>query len=147
MSEENPTGKLSDQSFEQRVFARFDAIDEDFRKVFVVLEEHGERLTKLESKSYDTKPIWERALQEILETRRQLSETKDQVDGLGKEVAEVKNEVAGLKNEFTEGKREQKEFRREVTKRLDQIQLVQLENRVRIRDVEDQIERIESQLT
>ena len=49
MSEET-TRELPDRvSFEQRVFARFDSIDE--------------RLERLESRSYDTKPIWEQALQ------------------------------------------------------------------------------------
>jgi len=31
----------------------------------------------LESRSYDTKPIWERALKEILETRQELGETRN----------------------------------------------------------------------
>ena len=45
-------------SFEERVFARFDALDFTLKKL-------DARLQKLEAKSLDTKPIWERALAEI----------------------------------------------------------------------------------
>jgi regulator of replication initiation timing len=54
--------------------------------------------------------------------------------------------VTELRQELAETKRELKEFKGEVTKRLDQIQAIQLENRVDIREAEDRIERIESRL-
>ncbi len=67
------------RSFEERVFARFDAIDARFNTV-------DARLEKLEAKQYDTKPIWEQALKEIadmrnelVETRRELVDTKRQL--------------------------------------------------------------------
>lgn len=47
------------RSFEERVFARFDAID-------ARLDGVEARLQKLEEKAYDTKPIWERALAELM---------------------------------------------------------------------------------
>ena len=111
MSQEITKDLDGDRSFEDRVFARFDAIDASLRSL-------DARVQVLESRSSDTKPIWERALKEILETRQELGETK----------------------------RELKEFKREVTKRLDQIQAIQLENRVDIREAEDRIERLESRL-
>jgi hypothetical protein len=58
---EEPTKDLpSKVSFEERVFARFDAIDARFDTV-------DARLEKLESRAYDTKLIWERALAAIME--------------------------------------------------------------------------------
>ncbi len=61
------------RSFEERVFARFDGlvvtlkdVDMRLKDVDVRLKDVDERLKKLEAKSYDTKPIWERALAEIL---------------------------------------------------------------------------------
>ncbi|MBC7931222.1 MAG: hypothetical protein H7Z38_11735, partial [Rubrivivax sp.] len=53
MSDENTTAEQPDaRSFEERVFARFDAIDARLTK----LEEAAER------RAMETKPIWERAL-------------------------------------------------------------------------------------
>jgi hypothetical protein len=71
---EDPTKDLKSTSFEERVFARFDAMDA--------------RLERLESRSYDTKPIWERALKEIADTRAELGE--------------VKKELVDMRREFTQ---------------------------------------------
>lgn len=70
MSEE-PTHNLPDgRSFEERVFARFDAIDARFNAVDAGLRDLNARVQRLESESerraVKTKPIWERALAEII---------------------------------------------------------------------------------
>lgn len=65
MTNKEDTTQGSNRSFEERIFARFDAID-------ARLDNVDARLQKLEAKSYDTKPIWERALAEIAETRREM---------------------------------------------------------------------------
>jgi BMFP domain-containing protein YqiC len=65
---EEPTQNISGadgRSFEERVFARFDDLDG--------------RLQKLEARSYDTKPIWEQALKEIADVRRELVDMRRQV--------------------------------------------------------------------
>ncbi|HEY9504152.1 MAG TPA: hypothetical protein VIR01_21105 [Pyrinomonadaceae bacterium] len=49
------------RSFEERVFARFDAVDRRFDAIEI-------RIERLEMKQLDTKPIWERALVAIEET-------------------------------------------------------------------------------
>ena len=74
MSEETTQniGGADGRSFEQRVFARFDAQD-------VMLRDLDGRLQRLEARSYDTKPIWEQALKEIADTRRELVDMKRQV--------------------------------------------------------------------
>ncbi|HEX8653569.1 MAG TPA: hypothetical protein VF708_22320 [Pyrinomonadaceae bacterium] len=77
---------------------RFDAIDSSLQDV-------NTRLEKLEAQSYDTKPIWERALKEIAEIRREMS------------------------------------------KRFDRIDAIVHENRADMRDAEDRIERLEQKLT
>src|SRR6266478_7551436 len=66
MNEEITQNLPDKRSFEERVFARFDAFDARFDSIEA-------RLEKLESRSYDTKPIWERALAEITETRAQMN--------------------------------------------------------------------------
>jgi len=154
MSQEITQDFNGNRSFEQRVFARFDGVDSYLRSL-------DGRVQVLESRSYDTKPIWERALNEILLTRHELVETrsevaglknevagvKNKVAGLKGEVADVKNEVVGVKGEVLEMKRELKEFKREVTKRLDRVEAIQHDNRADIREPEERIEQIESHLT
>ncbi len=66
------------RSFEERVFARFDALD-------VSLRDFDARLEKLEARALDTKPIWEQALKEIVETRRELSKRLDRIESIAHE--------------------------------------------------------------
>ena len=64
---ENRTRDLPDnRSFEERVFARFDAMDARFDGVDARLDGLDTRIQVLESRAYDTKPIWERALAEAI---------------------------------------------------------------------------------
>jgi hypothetical protein len=55
MSEELTQNMPDGRSFEERVFARFDAIE-------ARLSNMDTRLSVLEQKAYDTKPIWENGL-------------------------------------------------------------------------------------
>jgi len=86
MSEEITQNIPDGRSFEERVFARFDAID-------ARLNDMDSRLQKLEQKSYDTKPVWERALAEILEVKERLGALEQisnqmvrKIDVLGKDM-------------------------------------------------------------
>jgi hypothetical protein len=78
MSDETTQNMNGSRSFEERVFARFDALDSTLRDL-------DSRLQVLEAKAYDTKPIWERALQEIIETRRELSKRLDRIEAIAHE--------------------------------------------------------------
>src|SRR6267154_1586035 len=94
MSEET-TRDLSDKrSFEERVFARFDAIDACFGTVdarfdtmearfdarFSSIDERldglNSRVQSLEAKALDTKPIWEQALVAIVEVQESIYDIK-----------------------------------------------------------------------
>ena len=70
------------RSFEERVFARFDALD---ATITTGLRELDARLQKLEARAYDTKPIWEQALKEIMDTRRELSKRLDRIEAIAHE--------------------------------------------------------------
>ncbi|HSE25965.1 MAG TPA: hypothetical protein VLB68_30135 [Pyrinomonadaceae bacterium] len=61
MSEINTERINGSRSFEEQVFARFDAVDRRFDGIEV-------RIERLEMKQLDTKPIWEQALIAIAET-------------------------------------------------------------------------------
>lgn len=82
------------RSFEERVFARFDALDHR-------LDGMDGRLQALEARQYDTKPMWERALAEIAETR-----------------AEMRGGFEKLRGEFEEFRGESKANFRKVERQL-----------------------------
>jgi chromosome segregation ATPase len=78
MAEETTQNMDGGRSFEERVFARFDALESTLKDV-------DARLQKLEARAYDTKPIWEQALKEIMETRRELSKRLDRIEAIAHE--------------------------------------------------------------
>jgi chromosome segregation ATPase len=150
MSEEKTKDLDESRSFEERVFARFDAVDENLirldsrvQNLEAGVQNVDARVQVLESRSYDTKPIWERALKEILEARLEWGETNRDVAFLKSDVAVLKSDVAVLKSDVAEIKRE---LKREVTKRLDRLLSMEHENRADIREVEDEIEELKSRL-
>ena len=93
MSEETTHDMNDGRSFEESVFLRFDALDASIRDL-------DGRVQKLEERSYDTKPIWERALKEIVETRRELSKRLTKVEAIVFEVranlSEMEDRVENL---------------------------------------------------
>jgi hypothetical protein len=82
MSEETTHNMPDGSSFEERVFARFDAIETRLQALDTIdarlqaLEDQAER------RALETKPIWERALAEILELRQSLSNVERKIDVL-----------------------------------------------------------------
>jgi FtsZ-binding cell division protein ZapB len=79
MSEELTQSMPDERSFEERVFARFDVIDaglQSFDSRLQVLEEQAER------RALETKPIWERALAEIVEVKAEIVEVKERLNSL-----------------------------------------------------------------
>ena len=103
MSEDTTQDLRDSRPFEERVMSRFDVIT-------ALLRDFDERLQKLEARAYDTKPIWERALKEIMNTRYELTATK-----------------------------------REITRRLDRIESVTLQNRVELSEMDDRVSALEPQ--
>ncbi len=93
MSEENTRQLSGSRSFEERVFARFDAIDQRFERFEPRFEAIENRLEKFESRSYDTKPIWERALKAIMDTALEVGEIK-------KKVGVIETKVDTLEKKF-----------------------------------------------
>jgi DNA repair exonuclease SbcCD ATPase subunit len=92
---EELTRELPDgQSFEERVFARFDAMEARLEKRFGAIDERFDgvntRLQALEAKALDTKPIWERALAEILEVRHGVEDLSRKIDVLTHDVLQVR---------------------------------------------------------
>lgn len=72
MTEDKTKETVDSRPFEERVFARFDGIDERFERVEGRLGSVEIRIGKLEDRQYDTKPIWEQALAAIAATNLQM---------------------------------------------------------------------------
>jgi hypothetical protein len=95
MGEENTQNMSDGRSFEDRVFARFDALDARLQK----LENEAER------RAVETKPIWERALAEILEMQQGLNEfrgeVKDALHDLSRKIGVLGNDMIQLRADQT----------------------------------------------
>ena len=118
MSEELTRELPDGRSFEERVFARFDFLDGRFNAMdvrFDALEKRFDgvekrldavekrldsvdarldaldiRVQALEAIALNTKPIWERALAEILEVKRAVKDLTRKIDVLSQDVLQVR---------------------------------------------------------
>ncbi len=95
MSEEQTQDVHDGRSFEERVFARFDSLDARLQK----LESEADR------RALETKPIWERALAEILEMRQGLSdfrgEVNDALHDISRKMSVLGNDMIHLRADQT----------------------------------------------
>ncbi len=130
MSEETTQNMPDDRSFEERVFARFDALDTSMRAF-------DSRLQHLEAKTYDTKPIWEHALKEIADTR---AEMREGIAGVRVEMGEMRVELGNLRVEMEAGSRR-------VERKIDILNQNILDVRADQRELEERVTKIEPQPT
>lgn len=105
MSEETTQNMSDGRSFEERIFARFDALDARLQK----LEAEAER------RAVETKPIWERALQEIMETRAEVVKVEDR---LGR----IENEIKDMRRMFRSTFADVARVQKDLEERLDKIE-------------------------
>ena len=105
MSEENTQNMPDGRSFEERVFARFDTLDARLQK----LEAESER------RAVETKPIWERALQEIMEMRAEFMKVGDR---LGR----IENEIKDMRRMFRSTFADVARVQEDLEERIDRIE-------------------------
>jgi len=72
------------------VDGRFDGVDARFDRVDARLDGLDTRVQALEARALDTKPIWERALTEILEVKRGVEDLNRKLDVLNQDVLQVR---------------------------------------------------------
>lgn len=103
MSEETTHEQPDARSFEERVFARFDAIDARLDS----LEQ------RVDERAHETKPIWERALAEIAATRQDMNERFSdfdvRLDRVESVVNATRSEMLTLRADFKESRGHVKE--------------------------------------
>ena len=97
MSEEHTRDFNDKHSFEDRVFARFDAIERRFDGIETRLESLE---VQNEKRALETKPIWERALAEILEVKEGLWDLKRKIDVLSRDIVTVRADQVRLEDRF-----------------------------------------------
>ena len=97
MNEERTRDLQDNRSFEERVFARFDTmdarfdlVDARFDRVDARLDGLDIRVHALEARALETKPIWERALTEILEVKKGVEDLNRKIDVLNQDVLQVR---------------------------------------------------------
>jgi chromosome segregation ATPase len=139
MSEE-PTREFTDRkSFEERVFARFDAIEKRFDGVYARFDVIEIRLERVESRSYDTKPIWERALAAITHTDQEVGEIKSRL-------ATIEGEVAGLRSDYASHLENLRDFKVKIARRIDLVLETLVDTRENLRDSDARLSQLESKL-
>ena len=135
MSEDKTKNMNDSRSFEERVFARFDAVDERFQRIEGNVEI---RISKLEARQYDTKPIWEQVLVALAEINTRLDKMDARFDGidarLDKMDARFDKQDTVLDNGF-----------RSVERKMDVLNKYFLETRADQRYLDDRLEKLESQ--
>jgi tetrahydromethanopterin S-methyltransferase subunit G len=92
MSEERTRDLADNRSFEERVFARFDAMESRFDAVDLRLDRFDIRLHALEARTLDTKPIWERALAEILNVKERVESIERKFDVLTLDMMQLRGD-------------------------------------------------------
>jgi hypothetical protein len=123
MSEETTQNISNNNSFEERIFARLDALDARFDAIDARLQSFDSRLQALEiqaeKRALETKPIWERALAEIVEVKAEIIEVKERLDSL-------------------------EQLSRQIVRKFDILTRDMITLRADQSDLEDRVEKLES---
>jgi predicted nucleic acid-binding Zn-ribbon protein len=113
MSEDTTQERPDARSFEERVFARFDAMEARFDSVDARLINHEARFDAMEAhlimleervdaRAYETRPIWEAVLSRL--------------DGIDNEMKVINRRVRLLHDDILRTREEQEDLRERVTK-------------------------------
>jgi chromosome segregation ATPase len=159
MSEDRTAETNESKSFQDRVFARFDTIDDRFERVEGRLSSVEIRIGKLEDRQYDTKPIWEKALAAIAETntvmltgfdqfRRQLESINARFDSMDARFDSMDAKFEALNNKVEAGSNtlhvDLEDGLRGVERKIDVLNKNILELQADQRYVDSRLEKIES---
>lgn len=143
MSEETTHDLPDGRSFEERVFARFDAFDARFDTVDAGLRQLNARMDGLEARmesletrvqrledesarrAVETKPIWERALAEIVAVRQEIAVLGQKVDALTERVDALTERVDKVEHKldvFWEDMLSLRSDQKVLRKRMDKLE-------------------------
>ena len=139
---EDRTGETKDsRSFEERVFARFNLLDERFGRE---LSDVTIRIGKLEDRQYDTKPIWERALAAIVEIHDELKAINSRLNGMDQRFDVMNKSFAVIDARFDKQDIDAEDNFRSIGLKLDVFNDNLLELRANHRYFERKLAKIEA---
>jgi chromosome segregation ATPase len=129
MSEENTQNLPNSRSFEERLFARFDALDSRMERMEARMDRIEARLDDLtarverleaesERRAVETKPIWERALAEIGALGQSVDALAVKVDTVIDKVGSVERRMKVLATDMLELRADQAR----VEDRMDKLE-------------------------
>jgi len=139
---EDRTGETKDsRSFEERVFTRFDLLDERFGRE---LSDVTIRIGKLEERQFDTKPIWERALAAIVEIHDELKAINSRLNGMDQRFDVMNKSFAVIDARFDKQDIDAEDNFRSIGLKLDVFNDNLLELRANHRYFERKLAKIEA---
>jgi chromosome segregation ATPase len=118
---DNPTQQTHDpRSFEERVFARFDALDSRISSLEGKVDEMNGRLTTLEdkvdSRLRETRPIWEAVLTRLGAIENSLNSIESRLDEVEKELRKLGHTVLLIHEDNLHIRADQRDLRGRVEK-------------------------------
>jgi len=79
------------------ILARFDKVEARLDNIEARLDSMESRIEKLEARAYDTKPIWEQALAELINLGKQMKELDKRMDSLDRRMTVLGNDVLQMR--------------------------------------------------
>lgn len=155
MSDDRTEETKDTRPFESRVFARFDSIDNRFDRLEGRVAAVEIKVTNLDAKRYDTKPIWERALAEIVELNRAISAQRSEFQtGMENLRTDLRSEFqtridalqTEMKAEFATIRHEMEHGLRGIARTVDTLNHNVLEMQTYQRYVDKRLEILETQV-
>ena len=104
MSEEQTQHLRNDNPILQQILTKLEVMDA--RVQFVE--------TKITDRSYDTKPIWEQALSEIMEIKNRLGGVEQRLGSVEQRLGGVEQRLGGIEHELSHVKHEFGDVKREL---------------------------------
>ena len=103
--------------------------------------------------SYDTKPIWERALAAITETQLEVGEINTKVgmietkiDAIETRLGTVEGDVASLRSDYHSLLENQRDFKVKIARRIDLVLETLVDTRENMRNSDARLSQLESKL-
>ena len=104
MSEEQTQNFSNDDQILRQILTKLEVMDTRLQFVETKVTEHG----------YDTKPIWERALSEIMEVKNEFGGFRHEFGGFSQELGGFKQEFGGFRQELGDIKHELGDIKHEL---------------------------------
>jgi chromosome segregation ATPase len=147
MSEKITENLDRDRSFQDRVFARFDALEVYLKNIDSRVQDLDSRVQNLDSRVQDLDSRVQNLDSRVQSLDSRVQSLDARVQSLDSRVQVLESRAYDTKPIWENALKEIVETRRELTKRLDRIEAMVLETRAGLSDVEDRLNRLESKPT